>query len=332
MPRSGQPEVPGWAAEPARELRRLVTDAVAGLPAEGMLLSGGLDTSILAPLAAEGATRTAVTVLCGPGAPDRAFAVPIAWSLGWTHRVVEAPLPELLAELPLVVRTLRTFDPMEIRNSLVIARALRTLAEAGVPRAMTGDAADELFGGYSFMWAKPEGEFETYSRRMAETMRFSSVPLGRALGVEVRAPYTDPAVVRFAVELPKRYKVGTHEGRPCGKMLLRWAFPETLAVWRRKDPIEVGSGSTQLPRYFSDSLSPDRFRAEQRRIAETDRVEIRDAEHLAYYRAFRAEFDGAPPLPRFAADPCARCGYELPRRDALFCPTCGAYPARTSLA
>jgi asparagine synthetase B (glutamine-hydrolysing) len=309
-------------------LRELVEGAVRDRPAEAMLLSWGLDTSVLAPLAARGGTHAAVTVLVAPAALDGPYATRIARRLGWSHRIAQLSLDQLLGEVDLVVRVLRSFDPMELRNSIVIARALREAAALGATRVMTGDAADELFGGYTFMWAKPPGEFEEYSRRMAETMRFSSIPLGRELGVTVLAPYTDPEVVRFATGLAKELKVGPHGGTTFGKLVVREAFPEAEACWRVNDPIEVGSGSRALSRYLAERLPPDRFEAERRRILAEDRVTIRDPEHLAYYRRFRAVFPDGLAGPRFGPSGCDGCGYDLEPPGTLLCRTCGAYPAR----
>lgn len=306
----------------------MVCAAAARRPSDCLLLSGGLDTAVLAPLAAAGGTRAAVTVIVGREAPDAPYARSIATDLGWRHHVVDVSLEDLTAELGLVVRALETFDPMEIRNSVVIARGLTEAARHGYQRVMTGDAADELFGGYSFMWGKPPEEFEEYSRRMAETMRFSSIPLGKVLGIDVQAPYTDPEVVRFATGLPKRFKVAQHDGATVGKWVLRWAFPECPSRWRRKDPIEVGSGSARLPAWFADRIPPGELSAEQARIAREDRVAIRDAEHLAYYRVFRRQFENRLAERGFGARACAHCGFDLPRSEATFCPTCGAYPAR----
>jgi asparagine synthase (glutamine-hydrolysing) len=316
----------------ARELRALVEEAVRRRPADGMLLSGGLDTSILAPLADVWGTRKAVTVLASPEAPDRPYAVGIARRLRWEHRVVEVSVDELLGEVDLVARVMRSFDPMEVRNSIVIARGLREAKAMGCATVLTGDAADELFAGYSFLWAMPPREFEEYSTRMAGTMRFSSSPLGQALGVEVRAPYTDPAIVRFAVGLPKDRKVGLHDGRTFGKIPLREAFPEVEACWRTKDPIEVGSGSTVLPRLLAARTEPAEFERERDRILREDRVAIRDPEHLAYYRRFRSVFGGMPDLPRFGPTACLGCGFDLPDPRSRFCRVCGAYPARPPAA
>lgn len=312
----------------AAELRELVIQATARRPAQCMLLSGGLDTAVLAPLAAAGGMQAAVTVLTAPDAPDRPFAQTIAVNQGWTHSVVEASFEDLLIEVDFVVRTLRTFDPMEIRNSIVIARGLREVSRLGYTTAMTGDAADELFGGYSFMWGKSPEEFEEYSRRMATTMKFSSTLLGHALGVEVRAPYTDPEVIRFATRLPKALKVAQRDGATVGKWVLRWAFPECPSRWRRKDAIEVGSGATRLPVWFAARMPAAVLSAERDRIAGEDRIEIRDAEHLAYYQAFRKVFPRALYERTGGAEACAHCGFPLPRPDSTFCTTCGAYPAR----
>ncbi|HYY47100.1 MAG TPA: asparagine synthase-related protein [Thermoplasmata archaeon] len=309
-------------------LRTLVLAAVARQPAECLLLSGGLDTSILAGAARASGTKAAVTVLASGDAADGPFATAVAAKHGLAHHVVRTDLGDLLQEVPFVVRTLKTFDPMEIRNSIVIARALRRASAEGYGTALTGDGADELFGGYSYMWDKPDGEFEAYSERLARVMRFSSIPLGQALGVDVRTPYTAPEVVAFAAGLRKGDKVGVHEGVRVGKYILRLAFPEVEARWRRKDPIEVGSGSAALPGYFEREISQETFSHEATRAKTVDRVEIRDPEQLAYYCVFRTVFGDDPPIPRFASDPCSKCGFELASRETNFCVTCGAWPAR----
>jgi asparagine synthase (glutamine-hydrolysing) len=315
-------------AERAKALRALVKSSLARHPAEGILLSGGLDTSILAPLAAQRATKVAVTVLVGEDAPDGPFATAVARACGLRHRVVRTTLPGLLEDLEFVVRTLVTFDPMEVRNSLVLARALREATALGLRSVMTGDAADELFAGYSYMWGKTDEELRSYTAHLARIMRFSSIPLGRALGIRVETPYADASIVRFALGLSKADKVAVRGGVTWGKVLLRLAFPKATSAWRRKDPIEVGSGSTGLTTYFEKQTDPDAFAAEVERIRRDDRAEIRDAEHLAYYYGFRRVFGGAPPLGRLGPRACVHCGFDLPTPDVTFCVTCGAYPAR----
>ncbi|HEV2231581.1 MAG TPA: asparagine synthase-related protein [Thermoplasmata archaeon] len=313
----------------AERVRALLAEATARSPSDCLLLSGGLDTAILAPLAHAGGTRAAVTVLTSRDAPDGPFARRVARGLGWDYRVVVVPLKSLLEETELVVRTMRTFDPMEVRNSLVIARGLREADRLGYRSILTGDGADELFGGYSFLWEKDPPAFEEYTRNMAATMRFSSTPLGRSFGIDVRAPFTDPEVVRFAVGLPKRLKVGRRRGQPVGKWVLRWAFPECPSRWRRKDPIEVGSGSTRLPEWIGARTDPASLQEEIGRAAREDRVALRDAEQARYYQTFRRLFRGSFAGRSFGPGSCAQCGFDLPRPDSTFCTTCGAYWARS---
>lgn len=314
--------------EKAHRLRELVQAAAERAPAEAILLSGGLDTSVIAYVARAPPLRTAVTVVVGERAPDEEHAIRIARARGLEHHLVRTDLPGLLEELPFVVRVMKSFDPMELRNSIVVARGLRELRDLGARSTWTGDAADELFGGYSFLWSRSEEEFARSSEKMSEVMRFSSFPMGEALGVTVRAPYLDPHVVEFSRHLSKGEKVATLDGTTHGKYLLRLAFPEVPNRWRRKDPIEVGSGSTALPAWFRDRTPKDRFAGEQARILREDGVAIRDPEHLAYYEEFRRAFGDHPPVLRGGPDPCQGCGFELSSKSSDFCVTCGAWPAR----
>jgi asparagine synthase (glutamine-hydrolysing) len=314
----------------ASELRFRLSDAVPNPSPPGVLLSGGLDTSVVSEIARPRGLQGAVTVLTSEDAPDRPFAREVAGRLGLSHHEVLTDLPGLLEDLPFVVRTLATFDPMEVRNSLVVARGLREARRLALPEVLTGDGADELFAGYSFLWPLPPPELRARLDRMAAGMRFSSFPLGEALGVKVRAPFLHPKVVAFAATLSREDLVGSYAGTTTGKLLLRFAFPEVPEAWRRKDPIEVGSGSNRLPAFFQEQAAPETLAEARRRIRREDGVVIRDAEHLAYYRVFKEVFSEDPPLRRWGPDPCPHCGFELPDRASDFCLTCGAYPARRS--
>ncbi|MDE1880340.1 MAG: hypothetical protein KGI89_07330 [Euryarchaeota archaeon] len=309
-------------------LHDLVVSAVRRAPAESIQLSGGLDTSVLAQVAKPQGLRWAFTVLVGKDPPDQDYAQHVAKRLGLEHHEVHTDLEGILEEVPFVVKVMRTFDPMEVRNSIVVARGLREAKALGVSATLTGDAADELFGGYSFLWPKSEEEFARSSDRMARVMRFSSFPMGEALGVQVHAPYMDPEIVAFSRRLSKAEKVASVDGVTHGKFLLRLAFPEVPNRWRRKDPIEVGSGSARLTEHFRTTITKREFERERERVLREDQVEIRDPEHLAYYRVFGEVFGERPPLTRHGKDPCPKCGYELPSPESNFCVTCGAWPAR----
>lgn len=82
------------------------------------------------------------------------------------------------------------------------------------------------------------------------------------------------------------------ETHKTGKIPLREAFPESFSAWRRKDPIEVGSGSTELsqPGFWTDLIGAEELESEKLRVAKDDAVTIRDSEHLWYYREFLKQF------------------------------------------
>ncbi|KAJ3300377.1 hypothetical protein HK104_001340 [Borealophlyctis nickersoniae] len=318
---------------------------------DSILLSGGLDTSIIADAgAAILGIQKAFTVVCGGGTeppPDQAYATAIANALGLEHHIIRIPAPLDLVDpspncaLDFCVRTLSTFDPMELRNAVVIARALQECAKAGGKCVATGDGADELFAGYTFVAGLSPGRLKRWTARTVGHMKFCAVPLAAAIGIErVVQPYLDPDVVQFALTCKKSELVkvvDAETNKLHGKLILREAFPEAKAQWRRKDPIEVGSGTTVLPKVLQDSYPSDKLEEEKKSIWETDRIRIRDAEHLHYYKVFRRAFyvEGSDdqgrwscPVERYGSDPCRSCGFQLQRPEQYFCVVCGEWPAR----
>jgi asparagine synthase (glutamine-hydrolysing) len=207
-----------------------------------------------------------------------------------------------------------------------LAQGLREVAARGMRSCWTGDGADELFAGYSFMFERPPEEIERIVRRHATTMRFNGPAIGAALGVDVHSPYLDPAVIAHAVTLPVASLVMEAAGRRMGKAPLRRAFSDVLPAehtLRRKDPIEIGSGATALGQHAAASVG-DAFAAEAARILAQDRVRIRDAEHLAYYRVYREVFGGPPHADPSLPKECPGCHARGP--EGTYCTVCGAYP------
>jgi asparagine synthase (glutamine-hydrolysing) len=306
-------------------IESLLAAAVEREPCEAILLSGGLDTSIVATLAVRHGLRFAVTVVVGDDAPDLPFATAIAERLGLEHAVLRRSLDELAAALPELIGILGTFDGMYLRNDIVVLEGLKEVARRGFRSCWTGDAADELFAGYSFMFSKPAAEIEATVRRFSTSMHFNGPLIGARLGVAVRSPYVDPAVVAYAVGLRGAELVVEHDGARLGKAPLRRAFANVLGdrhAYRRKDPIEIGSGATALKSHVQGSIA--NYSSEAAAILATDRVRIRDAESLAYYRMYRDVFGGPPQADPTLPKLCPDCGARGP--DGTYCRVCGAYP------
>ena len=162
---------------------------------------------------------------------------------------------------------------------------------------------------------------------MWDTMEFSSIPLSESLGMKVKIPYLDPEFKLFAMKLDSKYKIREENGKTWGKWIMRKAFEDILpkeVAWRSKDPIEVGSGTTTLPKFFSDRIPDKEFNSKKREILEEDGVTIRDKEQLTYYEAYRPIFGKPKPIDPKART-CPQCHANVPE-NTKFCRTCGAYP------
>lgn len=298
---------------------------------DSMLLSGGLDTSVIAAVASRVRKLNCYTVYFPFGnSPDISYARLVSRKFGLPWGMVRLRGgKELEDSLGDVVRTLKTFDPMEVRNSVAVYRGLRAASSEGFSMTMTGDAMDELFAGYSFVYRLPARQMRRALRRLWLVMHFSSIQLAESLGVTAQLPYLDSEVVSLAERLKPSQLVGVRNGNKFGKIIVRAAFEQLIGkklAWRRKTPIEYGSGTTSLPKYYSEKIGDEEFATECKAIYAKDGVKIRDKEHLHYYRLFRRTYP-PPKESRSGVYACPACGGSA-SRHSNFCVICGAYPIK----
>jgi asparagine synthase (glutamine-hydrolysing) len=306
----------------------LLEEAVKRNLAEGILLSGGLDTSVLAVVASKFTLLKAFTVAFqGFPAPDVKYATLMANRLHLTSFVHYFGEDELYEAFRAVVKTMRSFDPMEVRNSAAILIGLKMAKEKGVNSVMTGDGCDELFAGYSFLFDLEKEKLDLELKKLWEAMSFSSVPLAKTLDAEAKLPYLDPDFKAFAMKLDSRFKVKTEKGNVWGKWIVRKAFENILPkeiVWRFKMPIEQGSGTTVLPSVFNQKIADMEFKEKRSKYLDKDKVMIRSKEQLVYYEIYRAVVGVPHPI-----DPggklCTQCNSNV-AWNSSYCRTCGAYP------
>jgi asparagine synthase (glutamine-hydrolysing) len=303
-----------------------------------LILSGGVDTCAILEAANQlGITFAAsVTVITGDDSPDKGFAIAAAKEHGLPHHLLRITADELVkGYLKECVELLETFDSNTLRNSLVIAAAFRKVAELGFKDVVVGDGADELFGGYSFMWGNAEDPLQWKEKRdsMCAKWTFATADLAAANGLVSHSPYTEPKTVAWAIENAERSDCigvrpirlvygGDASDHQTGKMILREAYG-TVSSWRRKDPIEVGSGVTIVGKdpYWAKIISDEDFKAEAEQVLVRGFV-MKNKEHLFYFREFEKHFgrDGSshPNKTRLALG------------DAMYCRMCSAWPAQRS--
>ena len=116
--------------------------------ADALLLSGGLDSSILANIVNP---RYSWTIAFGKDAMDLSFARTVATKYSKKHTEVILTDVELLNIIKEIIKLFKTFDPIEIRNSSVMYAGLSKAREEGISTIMTGDGGDELFAGYNYL-------------------------------------------------------------------------------------------------------------------------------------------------------------------------------------
>jgi asparagine synthase (glutamine-hydrolysing) len=313
------------------QVRALTNKVVEKNMAEGILFSAGTDTSIIGYEAVKfNPNLKALTLEFEHGIPkDKKYVQIMKNFLKLkNHEVLVFGHEEMVAAAAKVVEILKTFDHMEVRNSVPVYIGLTVLKEKGIKSVLTGDALDELFG-YPWQFHLSDADFEKALSDMWAMMRFSSVPLGKAVGVEVKQPYLDPEFREFAENLPIKLKVNMTNGVKYGKWLMRKSYENVIpneVAWRGKAPCEQGTGTQVLPQYFDEKVSTKEFEAKKKKYLEEDGVTLDTKEQLVYYEIFKEKF-GIPSevYNDTTGKQCPNCkGYV--EKTTEFCHICGKYP------
>lgn len=319
--------LPSMGKPSCQELRRLLETSIGRIGRGALLLSGGIDSSIIACILHP---EYSVTAAFGQGAPDLPYARLMAKRFSKIHCEHMIKEKKLLNDtVHHVIRILRSFDPIEIRNSSVAFEAMERARADGYSKVTTGDGADELFAGYNYLmrYYDDAKRLEAELRRLWKIMHFSSTTLGRWLGLDVKSPFLDGKVIHFAKALPVTYNIGLHSGEKFGKYMLRSCFQQDIGpdiAWRSKLAQEQGADTSKLSNLLESMIRDDDFLL-QKKKAFTAGVKIRTKEHLYYFRIFSEHF--ALPEEENCVYRCPDCRgcIDAERR---FCRICGAYPIK----
>jgi asparagine synthase (glutamine-hydrolysing) len=282
-------------ADEREEIRHVLVAAVdrqmMGDVPVGCFLSGGLDSSIIAAIAARWAKKQGQrlqTFAVGTRkSADLAAARVVAKRLGTDHHEVILSPAGSLRVVPEVVRSIEHFDPSLVRSA-VANYVLADLAARHVKVVLTGEGADELFGGYEYLH---EGDYDHPEHLHAELVRsieeLHGLNLQRcdrvtmAHGLEARVPFLDVDVIEAILAIPPAHKVPT--GDRMEKDLLRRAFhgwiPDEV-LWRTKEQFGDGSGAASVRSAIGDSVKLSEFDRERGVIDPP----LRTREEVAYHR------------------------------------------------
>jgi len=228
----------------------------------GVLLSGGLDSSITSAVAKKYAEKRIESdntesawwpqlhsfAVGLEGSPDLAAARKVAESIKTVHHEVIFTIQEGLDAIKDVIYHLETYDITTIRASTPMYLMARAIKALGIKMVLSGEGADELFGGYLYFHKAPNArEFhEETVRKLDKLHQYDCLRANKSLaawGIEGRVPFLDKEFIDVAMRLNPKDKMITEERME--KWVLRKAFESYLpksVAWRQKEQFSDGVG------------------------------------------------------------------------------------------
>ncbi len=228
----------------------------------GVLISGGLDSSIIAAIAKKFSGKRIETndqtdawwpqlhsfSVGLEGSPDLAHAQEVADHIGTVHHGITFTIQEGLDALRDVIYYLETYDITTVRASTPMYLMARVIRSMGIKMVLSGEGADELFGGYLYFHKAPNAEefHNELIRKLDKLHQYDCNRANKSLaawGVEGRVPFLDKEFIDTAMQINPTDKMITEERME--KWVLRSAFedliPEKVA-WRQKEQFSDGVG------------------------------------------------------------------------------------------
>ena len=228
----------------------------------GVLLSGGLDSSVTSAIAKKYAEKRIetddTTEAWWPqlhsfsvglkGSPDLAAAQKVADHIGTVHHEIQFTIQEGLDAIRDVIYNLETYDITTIRASTPMYLMARVIKSMGVKMVLSGEGADELFGGYLYFHKAPnDKEFhEETVRKLSKLHMYDCLRANKSLaawGIEGRVPFLDKEFMDVAMRINPKDKM--INGERMEKWVIRKAFEEYLpesVAWRQKEQFSDGVG------------------------------------------------------------------------------------------
>jgi asparagine synthase (glutamine-hydrolysing) len=225
----------------------------------GVLLSGGLDSSLIASITKKitrdtGLELHSFSVGFHPEAPDLKAARKVADFIGTIHHEVIFTIEQGIEALEKVIWHLETYDVTTIRAATPMYFLSKYITDMGIKMVLSGEGADEIFGGYLYFYNAPsDEEFQKETIRRisllstADCLRADKATM--ACGLEARVPFLDKGFLQVAMSMRPDYKRPDKSKGKIEKWVLRNAFdsktdpylPQEI-LWRQKEQFSDGVG------------------------------------------------------------------------------------------
>ena len=248
----------------------------------GVLLSGGLDSSVISAIAKKYSAKRIESgdrmdawwpqlhsfAIGLKGAPDLAKAREVADHIGTVHHEINYTIQEGLDAIRDVIYFIETYDVTTVRASTPMYLLSRVIKSMGIKMLLSGEGADEIFGGYLYFHKAPTPkEFHTETvRKLGKLYLYDCLRANKALsawGVEGRVPFLDKEFLDIAMRINPADKMCP--GNTIEKRVVREAFSDMLPesiVWRQKEQFSDGVGYSwidTLKKIASESVSDEQM-------------------------------------------------------------------------
>ena len=235
----------------------------------GVLLSGGLDSSVISAITESYAERRIETdsqsrawwprlhsfAVGLKGAPDLAKARLVADHIGTVHHEINYTIQEGLDALRDVIYFIETYDITTVRASVPMYLLARVIKSMGIKMVLSGEGADEIFGGYLYFHKAPSAEefHKETVRKLSKLHQYDCLRANKSLsawGVEGRVPFLDKEFLDVAMRTNPKAKMcsilpGSDLKASMEKRIVREAFEDMLpeeVAWRQKEQFSDGVG------------------------------------------------------------------------------------------
>lgn len=228
----------------------------------GVLLSGGLDSSVTSAIAMKYSKKRIETddqhgawwpqlhsfAVGLKGAPDLAKAREVAEHIGTVHHEVNYTIQEGIDAIRDVIYFIETYDVTTVRASTPMYLLARVIKSMGIKMVLSGEGADEVFGGYLYFHKAPSAEefHKETVRKLGKLYQYDCLRANKSLaawGVEGRVPFLDKEFLDVAMRLNPEAKMCP--GTTMEKRIVREAFADMLpasVAWRQKEQFSDGVG------------------------------------------------------------------------------------------
>ena len=315
------------------EIKKALEDAVhrqlmSDVP-YGVLLSGGLDSSVTSAIAKKYASMRVESndqaAAWWPqlhsfsvgleGSPDLAAAQVVADHIGTIHHEIKFTIQEGLDAIRDVVYNLETYDITTIRASTPMYLMARVIKSMGIKMVLSGEGADELFGGYLYFHKAPNAEefHDETVRKLNKLHMYDCLRANKSLaawGIEGRVPFLDKEFIDVAMRINPQDKM--INGERMEKWIVRKAFEDILpesVVWRQKEQFSDGVGYSwidTLKKVVGKAVSDEQLNNARYRFP----IQTPQNKEEFYYRSIFESY--------FPSDAAALC---VPQEASVACST-----------